>query len=106
MSGRAQNFFEDACVIAKNEFDTFEHLWDGWTDWAEDCREYVGTKKAFGQKLKERGFQAIRYGPDKALTYVGIRCIRENAEKLMAEAKRRTEELKQQAEEERRRRAQ
>ena len=50
-----QNFFNDCCVIAKNEYDTFEHIWDGYVDWCEDCREYIGTKKAFGQKLKDKG---------------------------------------------------
>jgi len=101
----AQNFFEDCCVIAKNEFDTFEHLWDGWTDWCEDTREFVGTKKAFGQKLKDKGFHSDIYGPNRAMTYFGIRCICENKKKLMEEARRRTEELKQKTEEERRWRA-
>jgi putative DNA primase/helicase len=80
-----QNFFDDCCVIAKNEYDTFEHIWDGYVDWCEDCREFIGTKKTFGQKLKDKGFQTIQYGADRALTYVGIRCIRENAKKLKEE---------------------
>jgi putative DNA primase/helicase len=92
-----QNFFDDCCVIAKDEFDSFAHLWDGYVDWCEDCREYVGTKKAFGQKLRDKGFQWILYGPDRAMTYVGIRCIRENAKKAKEAAARRTEELRRQA---------
>ena len=83
----AQNFFDDCCVFAKNECDTFEHIWDGYVDWAEDCREFVGTKKAFGQKLKDKGFEMIQRGPDRAYTYIGIRCIRENKKKLMEEAR-------------------
>jgi len=83
-----KNFFDDCCLIAKNEYDTFEHLWDGYVDWCEDCREHIGTKKAFGQRLKDKGFSTTRSGPDKALTYIGIRCIRENAKKLKEEARR------------------
>jgi putative DNA primase/helicase len=90
-----QNFFDDCCVIGKDEYDTFAHLWDGWTDWAEDCHEFVGTKKAFGQKLKDKGFQMIRYGADKTNTYLGIRCIRENAKKLKEQEMRRAEAARQ-----------
>jgi putative DNA primase/helicase len=97
----ARNFFEDCCVIAKGESDSFEHIWDGYVDWCEDCHEFVGTKKSFGQKLKDKGFQMIQYGPNRAYTYIGIRCIRENKKKLMEEARRRTEELRQKTEEER-----
>jgi putative DNA primase/helicase len=87
-----QNFFDDCCIIANNESDSFEHIWDGFVDWAEDCREYISTKKAFGQKLIDKGFQSKPYGPNRVVTYFGIRCIRENKKKLMDEARRRTEE--------------
>src|SRR5262249_16201073 len=98
-----QNFFDDCCIIANNESDSFEHIWDGFVDWAEDCREYIGTKKAFGQKLIDKGFKSKPYGPNRVVTYFGIRCIRENKKKLMDEARRRTEELKQKTEEEKHR---
>jgi putative DNA primase/helicase len=92
-----QSFFDDACVIEKTEFDTFEHLWLGFVDWCEHCREYIGTKKAFGQKLKDKEFQTIQMGRDRALTYLGIRCIRENAKALKEEAARKTEEARKAA---------
>jgi len=91
-------------VIAPNESDTFEHLWDGWTDYCEDSREYVGTKKAFGQKVKDKEFKTTRPGAAKVLTYIGIRCIRENRKKQAEEARRKTEEMNQQTEEARRQR--
>ena len=89
------NFFDDCCVIKKGEWDTFEHIWDGYVDWCEDCHEYIGTKKAFGQKLRDKGFQTTRQGG--ALIYLGIRCIRENAKKLKAEAARKAEEARKAA---------
>jgi putative DNA primase/helicase len=88
------NFFEDACVIGKAEYDTFEHIWNGYVDWCEHCNEYVGTKKALGQKLKDRNFQTILSGADRAMTYIGIRCIRENAKALRETATRKTEEAR------------
>jgi putative DNA primase/helicase len=90
-----QNFFDDCCMFGKDEFDTFEHLWDGYVDWCEHCREFIGTKKAFGQKLKDKGFQAIEY--QGAWTYLGIRCMRENAKVLREEAARKTEEARKNA---------
>jgi len=101
-----QNFFNDCCVIAKNEYDTFEHIWDGYVDWCEDCREYIGTKKAFGQKLKDKGFQLKRAaGKRKEYTYIGIRCVRENRKKLLEDAKQSTERLKTKVEEQKLRHA-
>jgi putative DNA primase/helicase len=97
-----QNFFDDCCVIAKNESDAFEHIWDGYVDWCEDCREYVGTKKAFGQKLKDKGFKA-KGGKER--TYIGIRCVRENRKKLLEDAKQSTERLKAKVEEQKLRQA-
>jgi putative DNA primase/helicase len=93
-----QNFFKDCCVIGKNQYDSFEHLWDGYVDWCESCREFIGTKKAFGQKLKDKGYESRSHGPSRAVHYFGIRCIRENRNKTI-------EELKQKMEEERLRRA-
>jgi P4 family phage/plasmid primase-like protien len=93
-----QNFFEDCCVVGKNMYDSLEHLWDGYVDWCEDCREFIGTKKAFGQKLKDRGYESRPYTSSRTLHYFGIRCIRENRKKT-------AEELKQKMEEERLRQA-
>jgi putative DNA primase/helicase len=87
-----QDFFDDCCVRAKEEFDTFTHIWDGYVDWCENSREFVGTKKAFGQKLKDKGFQSITQGQENTLTYLGIRCTRENARKLKEEELRKKEQ--------------
>ena len=92
-----QNFFDDCCVIAKGEWDTFAHIWDGYVDWCEDCHEYIGSKKAFGLKLGDKGFQATEQGLKNTVIYLGIRCIRENAKKVMEEAKRKTEEARKAA---------
>jgi putative DNA primase/helicase len=89
-----QNFFDDCCIIAKDQNDTFAHIWDGYVDWCEDAKEYIGTKKAFGQKLKDKGFQSIEQGADHTVTYLGIHCTRENAKKLREEALRNAQQTR------------
>jgi putative DNA primase/helicase len=51
-----QRFIDEACVVAPNEWDTSEHLWDGWTDWAEDRHEFVGSQRRFSDRLLDKGF--------------------------------------------------
>lgn len=89
-----QNFFDECCIIAKDENDTFTHIWDGYVDWCENSREFICTKRAFSQKLKDKGFHSIEQGEDNVTTYLGIRCTRENAKKLRDEAARKMEEAR------------
>jgi phage/plasmid-associated DNA primase len=53
-----QQFIDDACVTGPNDSDSIEHLWDGWTDWAEDHHEFVGTQRRFGDRLEDKGKRA------------------------------------------------
>ena len=80
-----QDFLDTCCAVAKTESDTFAGIWDGWTDYCDDCREPAGTKKAFGQKLQDKGFKPYEDG-DGTRCYQGLRCMRENMKKLLAEA--------------------
>jgi len=86
-----QTFLDECCVVAKNEFDTITHLYDGYVDWAETCHEFVWTKRDFSEKLENAGFTRDTFGKAKTRGFTGLRCIRENAKNLMAEAKRRRE---------------
>lgn len=86
-----QTFIDDCCVVARHESDAVEHLWDGWTDWAKDCNEFVGSKRRFCERLRERGFEQDRR-TGGANYFKGLRCMRENAAKLMAEAKQKADE--------------
>jgi putative DNA primase/helicase len=81
-----QRFLDECCAVAKNESDNTEHIWDGWTDWAEDCGEFVGKKQRLSERLEERGFERIR-GTGGVRMYKGLRCLRENAKKLREQAK-------------------
>jgi hypothetical protein len=87
-------YLEECCVVAEHESDTTTHLWDGYVDWAEACGEFVGTKRRFSDLLAERGFERATFGHDKTRGFKGLRCIRENAKKLNAEARRAADEYR------------
>ena len=89
-------FLDECCVVAKAEHDTIGHLWDGWRDWAEDCCEFVGSKRRFSDRLEERGFIPFREGRRRDRSYRGLRCIRENARKQEREERREANEFRQQ----------
>ena len=93
-----QQFIDDACVVGANEFDSSEHLWDGWTDWAEDHHEFVGTQRRFGDRLEDKGYKRDREGIARTRIHRGIRCIRENAKKMAAELRRRADEARARSE--------
>jgi putative DNA primase/helicase len=82
-----QRFIDDACVELENEYDTSAHLWDGWTDWAEDNREFVGSQKRFSQGLEDKGYTPDRIGKTRTRGFRGIRCIRENRKKMAADVR-------------------
>ena len=89
-----QQFIDDACVVGANEWDTSAHLWDGWTDWAEDNREFIGTQRRFSDRLLDKGFDNDRSGKSRTRVFLGIRCIRENAKKMAAELRRHADEAR------------
>jgi putative DNA primase/helicase len=95
-----QRFIEDACMTGANESDTSAHLWDGWTDWAEDSREFVGSQRRFGDRLENKGYKRDREGMDRTRIHRGIRCIRENKKKMAAELRKRADEARAQEAEE------
>jgi hypothetical protein len=80
-------------VLGPNESDAIAHLWDGWTDWAEDHREIVGTQRRFGDRLEEKGYERDREGADRTRIHRGVRCIRENKKKMAAELRKRADEM-------------
>jgi putative DNA primase/helicase len=88
-------FLDECCVVAKKEWDSVQHLWDGWQDWAEDCGEYVGSKRRFSERLEERGFTRFEEGKGNVRCYRGLRCIRENTRKQDREERREAREFRQ-----------
>ena len=89
-----QAFIDQCCVVSAKEWDTVEHIWDGWLDWAQDCNEFIGSKRRLGDRLVEKGYERTSGGADKTRMFKGIRCIRENAKKQAAEARKRADEAR------------
>jgi putative DNA primase/helicase len=60
-------FIDDRCVVAPNAEATAKDLWGAWKSWADEAGEHVGTQKAFGGRLTERGFESFKFtsGPYK-----------------------------------------
>jgi hypothetical protein len=81
-------------VSGANESDTSAHLWDGWTDWAEDHHEFVGTQRRFSDRLQDKGFIPEKSGKSNIRTFRGIRCTRENRKKQAAETRKRADEAR------------
>jgi putative DNA primase/helicase len=50
-------WIEDSCELGKRYYATAGELFASWKAWADRNNEFVGSAKAFGQKLKEHGFE-------------------------------------------------
>jgi Poxvirus D5 protein-like len=50
-------WIEDCCELGKNKYAAAGELFASWKAWTERNNEFTGTAKAFGQKLKDHGFE-------------------------------------------------
>jgi putative DNA primase/helicase len=53
-------FFEECCRVEPNARVGATPLYEGYTRWAESMGEKAMTQKAFGTRLRERGFNRVR----------------------------------------------
>ncbi len=61
-------FVADRCVVDPDAWARFSDLWAEWQGWCEEVGEKAETKRRFGNRLKERGFE-----PDRGTGNVPIR---------------------------------
>ena len=61
-------FIEDRCVVDPDAWAKFSDLYAGYQDWCDEAGEKAETKRRFGTRLKERGFE-----PDRGTGNVPIR---------------------------------
>lgn len=61
-------FIEDRCVVDPGVLARFSDLWAEWQEWCDEAGERAETKRRFGSRLKERGFE-----PDRGNGNVPIR---------------------------------
>lgn len=66
------SFLTECCVQRRDTRSTAKDLYSALQQWCEENGEFVPTQKAFGQRLRERGFQRCRGGPTGATRWRGI----------------------------------
>lgn len=65
----------DRCELGANHVEPAAALYASWRAWAELSGEFIGSAKAFGQKLASRGFEATRIQRKTVRAYRGLRLI-------------------------------
>ena len=69
--------WREACTSPDvNAWESSADLWSSWKRWAEHSGEFVGTQKAFGGRLEERGFKPHRQPSTRTRGYHGARIAR------------------------------
>ena len=58
-------FIEDCCIENRLAQATTKKLYGAYKDWCEENKEKEINKRAFGRRLEERGYKAIRIGSPK-----------------------------------------
>ena len=69
-------WMEECCEAGADRFETTGDLFATWKVWAERTGEHVGTRKAFGQRLEERGLDPHRRNSGRG--FLGLRIQRPN----------------------------
>jgi putative DNA primase/helicase len=65
------DWLAECCDVGGNYTEASARLFGEWKHWAETRNEFVGSKKAFGQKLEDHGFVSRRDG--RARRFSGLR---------------------------------
>ncbi len=66
-------FFADCGTIDPNAWESSADLWTRWKKWAEAAGEFVGTRRKFTNRLKEKGLTPATSGHSKTRGYNGLR---------------------------------
>jgi putative DNA primase/helicase len=53
--------------------DTSANLFTSWKNWAENASKFVGSSKAFSEKLQSHGYKKITIGHEKLKGYQGVK---------------------------------
>ncbi len=69
-------FFGECCMIREGTWAPFKELYAAYVEWAEDSGERPESKRRFGSRLTERGFENGR-GTDNVAVRRGIGLLRE-----------------------------
>ena len=70
-------FFSECCELDGSATVSKDKLYEAYTRWAEKSGEHAETKRAFGKKLADRGFDEIREGQKRDRFWLGIGLLEE-----------------------------
>ena len=68
-------FIAERCEVDLEEEVTKADLYSAYTEWAEKSGEHPLTKKEFGMRLNERGFEDNRSGKDRTRMWKGLKLV-------------------------------
>jgi putative DNA primase/helicase len=68
-----QSWISERCTTGTNLQDESSNLFNSWKNWAETSGEWVGSSKAFSEKLQGRGFKKITIGHDNKRGFRGLK---------------------------------
>ena len=69
------SWIDERCEIKATYWASAGSLFASWKNWAEQAGEYVGSQKAFSEKLQNRGMIPSRHGKSRERAFDGIRLI-------------------------------
>lgn len=69
------DFIAERCEVDLEEEVTKADLYAAYTEWAEKSGEHPLTKKEFGMRLNERGFEENRSGKDRIRVWRGLKLV-------------------------------
>ena len=65
-------FLDDCCIVDPNAHAAAKDLYAAYTRWCDENGERSLSQKAVGQRLAERGFDAVRMGKSRSRYWVGV----------------------------------
>ena len=66
------NWLAECCIVHRTLHSAASDLFRSWRTWADSAGEFVGSQKAFSQRLVGRGFRPQRLGRECKSGFVGL----------------------------------
>jgi putative DNA primase/helicase len=76
-------WLEDRCLLGADYSSSSSVLFADWREWADLSGEYIGSQKAFSQRLEERGFQRHRTGVRRS--FLGLKLLNAEPEAVVVD---------------------
>ncbi len=73
-------FIEDCCIESRLAQATTKKLYKSYNEWCEENKEKPIKSRAFGRRLEERGYKALRIGAKQDRGWGGIDLLNKEAE--------------------------